>query len=222
MTQNSGSRGRVLARSRVRLRLQPLERAVLDGLPEGQLGEGDENGEDGANLRVRGDVGIVPWFEDERPFQGLLGLLDWRRDGSLSRLAREGIARGTRGESVLLPAGPGLPVERLVLMGCGPRNRFDAEAASSVGARAARVAMDLRPSSVVIGLPSGCSERDVLESLFLGLLRGIEESAAEEPEAVLTTPTHPWWVVVDERHVARLRRLLDGPLRAAVETTSSS
>ena len=82
--------------------------------------------------------------------------------------------------------------------------------------------MDLRPQSVVIGLPTACAERDVLESLFLGLLRGIEDSAAEEPEAVLTTPTHPWWVVVDERHVARLRRLLDGPLRAAVETTSSS
>jgi len=200
---------------------------VLDGLPAGDQAEHAEGEpavakDETPTTRVRGDVGIVPWFEDERPFQGLLGLLDWRRDGSLSRLAREGIARGTHGESILLPAGPGLPVERLVLLGCGPRNRFDAETASAIGARAAAVAMDLRPHSVVIGMPTGCSERDVLESLFLGLLRGIEDSAADEPEAVLTTPTHPWWVVVDERHVARLRRLLDGPLRAAVETTSSS
>ena len=220
MTQNTGIRGRVLVRSRVRLRLQPLVRDVLEGLPEGHA-EGDTTTSP-VTVRVRCDVGIVPWFEDERPFQGLLGLLDWRRDGSLSRLAREGVAQGTWGEAVLLPAGPGLPVERLVLLGCGPRKRFDAEAAAAIGARAAAVAVALRPHSVVVGMPTGCSERDVLESLFLGLLRGIEDSGAEEPEAVLTTPTHPWWVVVDERHVARLRRLLDGPLRAAVETTSSS
>lgn len=207
-------RGRSLARNRVQLRLEALERDVLDGLPEG---EGPE--------RVRGDVGIIPWFADERPFQGLLGLLDWRRDGSLSALAREGIAHGTWKEPLLLPAGPGLPVERIVLLGCGDRERFDAEAAASIGAQAASVAMDLRPRSVVIGMPTGCAERDVLESLFLGLLRGIEDSAEDEPEAMLTTPTHPWWpwwVVVEERHIARLRRLLDGPLRAAAQTTSSS
>jgi hypothetical protein len=75
---------------------------------------------------------------------------------------------------------------------------------------------------VLIGLPNDCAERDVLESLFQGLLRGIEDTADDEPEALLTTPSHPWWVVVEERHIARLRRLLDGPLRAALETTSSS
>lgn len=204
-------RGRSLARNRVQLRLEALERDILDGLPEG----------DGP-ARVRGDVGIIPWFADERPFQGLLGLLDWRRDGTLSTLAREGTAHGTWKEPVLLPAGPGLPVERIVLLGCGDRDRFDAEAAASIGAQAASVATDLRPRSVVIGMPTGCAERDVLESLFLGLLRGIEDTAEDVPEAVFTTPTHPWWVVVEERHIARLRRLLDGPLRAAAQTTSSS
>ncbi len=212
MTQPPGGRGRVLSRSRARLRLEPLERGVLEGLPE----------DDPDGPRVRGDVGIIPWFSDERPFQGLLGLLDWRRDGSISTLARDGIAAGTWGETVLLPAGSGLPVERLVLVGCGERSAFDAEAAATVGGRAAEVAVGLRPASVVIGLPPGCSERDVVEALFLGLLRGIEDAADDEPEAMLTTPTHPWWVVVEERHIARLRRLLDGPLRAAVETTSSS
>lgn len=219
MTQGPGSRGRVLSRSRVRLRLEPLERRVLDGLPDAEVEQEDEGGE---VPRVRGDVGIIPWFEDERPFQGLLGLLDWRRDGSLSALAREGIAKGSWGESVLLPAGRGLPVERIALLGCGASSRFDAEAASAIGAKAASMAVRLRPRSVVVGMPTISSERDVVESLFLGILRGLEQAAAAEPEAMLTTPTHPWWVVVEERHIPRLRRLVDGPLRAAVETTSSS
>ncbi|MGH1343300.1 MAG: M17 family peptidase N-terminal domain-containing protein [Nannocystales bacterium] len=204
-------RGRSLARGRVQLRLEALQRDVLDGLPEA-----DEPG------RVRGDVAIIPWFADERPFQGLLGLLDWRRDGSLSSLARDGVAHGIWKEQVLLPAGRGLPVDRIVLLGCGDRERFDAEAAASIGAQAAKVAVELRPQSVLVGMPTGCAERDVLESLFLGLVRGIEDSAQDDPEAVWTTPTHPWWVVVEERHIARLRRLLDGPPRAATQTTSSS
>jgi hypothetical protein len=210
MTQSPAGT-RVFGRSRVRLQLEALDRSVLEGMPEG---------EDGA--RVRGDVAIVPWFEDERPFQGLLGLLDWRADGSLSSLARDGVATGGWGESILLPAAKGLPVERVVLLGCGALSEFDADAASALGGRAASVALGLRPHGVVVGMPSGCSERDVLESLFLGVLRGIEDASAEEPEAMLTTQTHPWWVVVEERHIARLRRLLDGPLRPAVETTSSS
>lgn len=209
MSQTPGSRTRVSGRDRAQVRLEPLDRSVLGGLPH-----------DGS--RVRADVCVVPWFSDERPFQGLLGLLDWRCDGALSALAREGFARGLEGESVLLPVGPELPAERLVLLGCGERASFDAEVAARVGARASSTAIGLRPLSVLIGLPTDCAERDVLESLFQGLLRGIEDTADDEPEALLTTPSHPWWVVVEERHIARLRRLLDGPLRAALETTSSS
>ncbi len=211
MTQGPASGGRVLGRSRVRLQLESLGRAVLEGVPESEEGP-----------RVVRDLAIIPWFEDERPFQGLLGLFDWRADGTLSALARDGVAQGRWDESVLLPAARGLPVERVVLLGCGPLAEFDAEAASSLGRKAADVALGLRPRSVMVGLPSSCSERDVLESLFLGLLQGIEDASADVPETVLTTQTHPWWVVVDDRHVPRLRRLLDGPLRPAVETTSSS
>ena len=210
MTQTSGSRGRTLGRDRVRLRLEPLQRELLDGFV-------DED-----EPARAADVCVVPWFSDERPFQGLLGLLDWRRDGSLSALVRGGFATGRRGECVLLPAGEGMPAGRLVLLGCGERASFDADVAASLGAQAARAAIGLRPGSVVVGMPTGCSERDVLESLFAGLLRGIEDAADDEPEALLTTPSHPWWVAVEERHLARLRRVLDGPLRAAVETTSSS
>jgi len=214
VSRGADGRGRVVARARIRL--ESLDRAVLEGLVDG---------DDDETPRTRGDVGILPWFEDERPISGLMGLLDWRRDGSLSSLARQGIATGTRGETVLLPAGDGLPVERLVLLGCGSLADFDADAASEVGSRVAQIAGNLHPRSVMIGMPAASSERDVLEALFLGMLRGIEDAAARmnvQPEAVLTTPTHPWWVVVESRHIGRLRRLLDGPLRPAVETTSSS
>ncbi len=198
----------------MQLHLEPLEREVLEGLGSGDPSEGAP--------RQRADVAILPWFEDERPFQGILGLFDWRRDGSLSALARSGFARGLAGESILLPARPGLPVERLVLLGCGPRVSFDVEVALALGTRAAEIGLGLRPASVVVGMPTGCAERDVLESLFRGLLRGIEAAAEADPEAMMTTQAHPWWVVVEPRHLARLRRVLDGPLRAAAETSSSS
>ncbi len=201
-----------MRRARVEIEVEALERNVLDGV----RGSDDPNAP-----RVRADVGVVPWFEDERPFRGLLGLLDWRSDGALSALARDGFCRGSRGESVLLPGGSGLPVERLVLVGGGCGQALDESGALELGERAVRVAAGLRPTSVLLAMPSA-GDRDRVESVFLGALRGLETMAPTDPVEVMTTPPHRWWMLAEDRHVARLRRLLDGPLRAAAESSSSS
>lgn len=213
-------------RARSELCLQPLSRELLDGLPAFDLERegGEDDGLEATSepvTAVEADVCLLPWFEDERPLSGLLGLFDWRRSGTLSTLARDGVATGRWDESVLLPAGPTLPASRLVLLGCGRRERFDEAAAEEIGRRAVRVAAGLRPQSVVLALPTAVADRDVIESLFLGVLQQLD-ARGNDPAEVMTTPAHRWWVVVEERYIARLRRLFDGPLRAAVESSSSS
>ncbi|MEM6290883.1 MAG: M17 family peptidase N-terminal domain-containing protein [Myxococcota bacterium] len=205
------SRPRASARAGVRL--EAISRDVLDGVLQADAD---------APQREHVDLCVLPWFSDERPLQGVLGLLDWRGDGCLSDLARGGYASGAWDEAVLLPARRGMPAARLLLLGCGPRADFGEDLAEQVGARVARAALGLRPASVLLAMPSVAGERDVLESLFSGMLRGLEDESRSAPASFMTTPPHRWWVVVEERHLARLRRLLDGPLRAALETSSSS
>ena len=61
----------------------PLARALLEGVDDGSGGP-----------RRRVDLGVLPIFEDERPLQGLAGLVDWRMGGSLSALLRAGFCTG--------------------------------------------------------------------------------------------------------------------------------
>ena len=69
---------------------------------------------------------------DERPLQGLSGLLDWRLSGKLSRLLRGGLLTGEAGEAVLTPPGPRLGFQKMFLFGVGPSAQGDAELAAHV------------------------------------------------------------------------------------------
>lgn len=273
----------------------PLARALLEGVDDGSGGP-----------RRRVDLAVLPFFEDERPLQGLSGLVDWRTGGSLSALLRSGFCTGAAGEAVLWPGRRTLPMERLVLLGLGPARAFDRAAAEAAGERIVAVVEGLRPRDVLVAMPGRAPERAVVEAVFEGLTRALamrrardldaeaqraaravgDESsgpmlgAAEAselergrraPQNVLTLqgPSHEashdgpvgprpvlieaeapgettlgsavvslegsgrdpapdpapseqgepdvcrWWVVADPRHEARLRRLLDGPPRAA-------
>jgi hypothetical protein len=76
---------------------------------------------------LRSEALSIPFFEDERPLAGALGLVDWRLSGFVSRLILRGRISGRSGECVLVPARPRLSFEKLFLFGLGPRARFDVD-----------------------------------------------------------------------------------------------
>ncbi len=88
----------------------------------------------------------MPFFEDERPLRGVLGILDWRLCGFVSRMIIRGRICGCLGEAVLLPGRPHLNVDMLFLFGQGPEAAWSEERAeqttermlSTLGAAAAR------------------------------------------------------------------------------------
>jgi len=224
---------------RVELRVEALERSLLDGVCDPH----DEN------RRMPVDVGIIPWFEDERPLQGMAGFLDWRSNGELSALVRDGWCSGATGESSLLPWLSGVPVRRLLLVGFGRLSALDAERAAASASRAVAIANRMLAEDVLFAMPARVQERSLIEVIFDSLAAALERGdgrqeivtprfrpllpAPRSPEeddrgrefeddddaTAVVAELHPtpqrWWVAVDPRHVARLRRLLEGPPRAA-------
>jgi hypothetical protein len=105
------------------------------------LARWDQALREGARSPVLG----LPFFEDERPLRGAAGLCDWRLGGRLSRLLGQGPPderrrkprpprlTGAFGEQLLMPAGPRLPWDRLVLFGLGPSRGFDETNAKRAG-----------------------------------------------------------------------------------------
>jgi hypothetical protein len=152
---------------RLAVLVEPLERAVLDGVRELE-GEPD---------RIRVGLGLVPVFLDERPLIGLAGLLDWRSSGRLSAVVRSSFFTGAEGEQLLTPGERRWPSDRLVLLGLGSRAEFDAARARRLGARCVEIATGLAAETVLIALPSGTIERGLLEIAFDSLLASIERSS---------------------------------------------
>ncbi|HWB80428.1 MAG TPA: M17 family peptidase N-terminal domain-containing protein [Nannocystaceae bacterium] len=236
------------------LRIEPLVRALLDGVPDPD--------EPGARRKL--DLAVVAYFEDERPLRGLGAFLDWRSCGALSRLLRTGFCSGRAGEAVLMPGRRDLPSVRVVLYGLGPRRALPAEDLRDAAATAVEMALRLQPKDVLFAMPGLADDRELAEAVLGGVVRGLggtppvisamaeeleDEDAAPQdtklrissgpivvaegdeivpvPVPVPVPDSFPfpspspvpdpvrWWVVADPRHVGRLRRLLDGPPRAA-------
>jgi hypothetical protein len=191
------------------LSVESLSRQVLDGV--GAVG--DE--------RRRVDVGMILWCQDERPLRGLAGYVDWRRHGSLSNMVRSGWCSGSAGESVMLPASDDLPMHRMVLHGLGLGRELDASSAIERAKAAVQVVEQLEPRDVLLAFPGSIVDRDLIDALFTGVSAGLGLSsktsrAPGEGGASTSSPSIvPWWVVVEDRDTVRLRRLLEGPPRAA-------
>ncbi len=98
------------------------------------------------------DILIVAAFADERPLEGLAGLIDWRLCGVLSRWRLGGFSTGELGERVLYPPGRRLSHPQLLLMGLGPRAEFRADRAFAVARAAAETAVGLSAERVTTGL----------------------------------------------------------------------
>src|ERR1700741_4365170 len=74
---------------------------------------------------LRSEAILTPFFSDERPLAGVLGLIDWRMCGFVSRMVVRGDVRGGRGEPVVGPLTPRFTVDKLFLFGLGPESDFD-------------------------------------------------------------------------------------------------
>jgi hypothetical protein len=185
--------------ARSHLHLVALSRELLEGVqPEPEA------------ARHRCDLAVIPYFEDERPLAGLAGYVDWRCSGALSDLLRAGFCSGRTGEAVLLPGRRTLPATRWVLLGLGTSAAFTAARAAEAATRIVEVASKMGPRDVLLAMPGRATERGVVEAVFGGVAAGLYARWDPDPSAAV-----PWWVVVDGRHLARLRRVLEGPPRAA-------
>jgi hypothetical protein len=98
-------------------------------------------------------------------------------------------------------------MRRLVLHGLGPSSSLTESHVAEGARRAVAVAQGLSPVDVLLGFPGIPGDRDRIEALFGALVGALHASDA--------TAGVPWWVVADERHIMRLRRILEGPPRAA-------
>ena len=99
-----------------------------------------------------GDLLIVSAFADERPLEGVAGLVDWRLCGALSRFRMNGFSLGVPGERILYPASRRLSHPTVLFMGLGNRAEHRTDRAYAVARSAIDAAVGLGADRVTSGL----------------------------------------------------------------------
>jgi hypothetical protein len=100
----------------------------------------------------QGEILVLSVFIDERPLEGLTGLVDWRLRGALSKWFIGGFATGAWGERVLYPIDSRLNFSSILLFGLGHRTEHRADRALAVARTALESASSLNASSLTCGL----------------------------------------------------------------------
>jgi len=97
------------------------------------------------------DVLVLTTFSDERPLEGLTGLVDWRLCGAISGWKQDGLVSGEYGEQMLYPTRR-LSHPRVLLMGLGARAEHRSDRAFALARQALDAAVALGAASVTTPL----------------------------------------------------------------------
>ncbi len=124
-------------------------------------------------------------WSDERPMRGLAGLLDWRLAGRVSRLARQKFVKGELGEVLCMQGRPRLPFDKVLLLGAGKREAFDAAACRHVTGVLLRTLEGLHVKRAVVELPGRAGDRIAPEIAAEIALESARDSEAHDA----------WWLV---------------------------
>lgn len=99
------------------------------------------------------EVLVAGISSDERPPQGVAGLVDWRLGGRVSRVLKSGFVRGDLGEVLLVPGKPKLPFDKVLLFGMGPTAEYSEPTYRAVLEKILRTLEGLRARTAVVELP---------------------------------------------------------------------
>ncbi len=144
-------------------------------------------------------------FSDERPLRGVAGLVGWRLAGMLDRLLETGFYRGDADETLLVPGRPRLSVEKLVLVGLGPRSGYGLARAERAIERLVLAARELDVRSMIVEVPGRHVEAIDAEAGVDALLSAVSRLDARLDRLHLVESAAAHNLVRDR--VARARRL---------------
>lgn len=131
--------------------------------------------------RVRVELGVAGFFEDELPLRGGAGRVDWRLCGLISEQLAAGRMRGELGEALLIPTELRFRAGRVMLLGFGSREAYRLPQVEATARDALQRAVGLGVTSLALA-PLGVEPDDFprcAASFARGALAGLAE--AERP-----------------------------------------
>ena len=103
--------------------------------------------------QLPGEILVVPLFEDQRPLAGPAAVVDWRLDGSLTRMILAGELSGRQGEVLAMSTNAKVTAPWLILAGCGRWRTLDGRSYPALIGRLLQLVAHAGIRELALGLP---------------------------------------------------------------------
>jgi hypothetical protein len=127
------------------------------------------------------DLVVAGLYEDERPSQGLAGLVDWFLFGQLTDLILGGKVTGRAGEFALLATQGRIAVSRFMIAGLGARARMTPSVLEKLLPGITDNIRSLRPAAVAVEILGATSPALPADKAARLLLSSLTENGRPEP-----------------------------------------
>jgi hypothetical protein len=113
--------------------------------------------------RLPGEVLVVPLFADQRPLAGPVAVVDWRLDGTVTRMILAGELSGRQGEVLAMPTNAKFAAPWVMITGCGRWRTLDCRGYSALAGRLLKLAAraGIRELALCLPLGDGVAPADV-------------------------------------------------------------
>ncbi|HLS89014.1 MAG TPA: leucyl aminopeptidase [Sphingobacteriaceae bacterium] len=180
--------------------------------------------EHGLVTEVQCDALVVNLFKGVTEPGGATGAVDQALDGAISEAIARGEFTGKLYETLVLPTFGRLPARRVIVVGLGPREGFNAHRARNVAAAAARRARQgaARAVATIVhgagigGMEPAAAAQALAEGTFLGLYRFDKYRQGKG------LPEQPEEVVVIEADAGRLPLFKEGLARGQITAAATN
>ena len=123
---------------------------------------------------------VLPFFSDEKPLKGANGLIDWRMNGSISRLIMEGKITGKRGESVLILPRKRIKGEKILMIGLGESKEFNGHLLEGVSGEILRQVVKIGVNQFTVAIPSKRHASITTAVASTSIIQGMVDAAKQD------------------------------------------
>jgi hypothetical protein len=125
------------------------------------------------------EVMAMGLFSDERPPQGICGLVDWRLNGLISKEIVRGHILGTFMEKILIPTCSRIPTPKIFLIGLGLLTELTADRLSLAGYHLSEAMEDMHCNDFAFTIPIAgrchLSVPDMTEAMMTGCFNHVSQ-----------------------------------------------
>jgi len=164
--------------------------------------------------KIETEAIVLLFFSNERPLKGATGLIDWRMNGSISRLIAKGMISGEKGEATLILPNKRIKSPKILMAGLGDSSGFGEASLKDTAMAIIRQLNKINIKNFTVAMPpliqSQLSTKDAATTLVRQLVETIETDKLNGSQVFATIAMGKEFIAETKAAIENLRKGMRG------------